>query len=75
MVLDDSFSALDSKTENQVVASLLGANGHFRKLSTTVILTANSGTLTPIKTHEISESCSKLMLNIIQPPTLTLPTN
>lgn len=41
-VPDDSFSALDNKTKGQVIANLLGANGHFRKLGTTVILTANS---------------------------------
>jgi ATP-binding cassette, subfamily C (CFTR/MRP), member 1 len=43
MLLDDSFSALDSKTESQVVLNLLATQGHFRKAGVTVVLTSNSG--------------------------------
>ncbi|KAH0490116.1 hypothetical protein TgHK011_001599 [Trichoderma gracile] len=42
VILDDSFSALDGKTENRIVENLLGPNGHFRKMSTTVFLITNS---------------------------------
>ncbi|SCO78296.1 related to multidrug resistance protein [Fusarium oxysporum] len=42
VLLDDSFSALDHKTERQVVSNLVGTQGHFRKTGTTVILIANS---------------------------------
>ncbi|KAJ4251360.1 hypothetical protein NW762_011341 [Fusarium torreyae] len=42
VLLDDSFSALDSKTESQVVANLLGTQGYFRKTDVTVVLTTNS---------------------------------
>ncbi|KAL9567628.1 hypothetical protein ACKAV7_008200 [Fusarium commune] len=42
VLLDDSFSALDLKTERQVVSNLLGTRGHFRKAGATVILIANS---------------------------------
>ncbi|KAH7255182.1 P-loop containing nucleoside triphosphate hydrolase protein [Fusarium redolens] len=42
MLLDDIFSALDSKTESQVVLNLLGTQGHFRKAGVTVVLTSNS---------------------------------
>ncbi|EWY89932.1 hypothetical protein FOYG_07576 [Fusarium oxysporum NRRL 32931] len=42
VLLDDSFSALDHKTERQVVSTLVGIQGHFRKTGTTVILIANS---------------------------------
>ncbi|KAH7034680.1 ABC transporter-like protein [Microdochium trichocladiopsis] len=38
LVLDDPFSALDGKTEGQVVSNLLGPEGIFRALGTTVIL-------------------------------------
>ncbi|KAF4341620.1 ABC transporter [Fusarium beomiforme] len=42
VLLDDSFSALDGKTESQVVTNLLGPEGHFRKTGVTVVLTTNS---------------------------------
>ncbi|RKK45575.1 hypothetical protein BFJ67_g8595 [Fusarium oxysporum f. sp. cepae] len=42
VLLDDSFSALDHKTERQVVSNLVGIQGHFRKTGITVILIANS---------------------------------
>ncbi|KAL7815012.1 P-loop containing nucleoside triphosphate hydrolase protein [Trichoderma aethiopicum] len=42
VILDDSFSALDGKTENRIVENLLGPDGHFRKMSTTVFLITNS---------------------------------
>ncbi|KAH8903310.1 ABC transporter [Coniochaeta sp. PMI_546] len=42
MLLDDSFSALDGKTESRVVENLLGANGLFKKTGTTVFLVVTS---------------------------------
>ncbi|PNP80349.1 hypothetical protein FNYG_05948 [Fusarium nygamai] len=42
VLLDDSFSALDNKTESQVVSNLLGPQGYFRKAGITAVLTANS---------------------------------
>ncbi|EGR53020.1 uncharacterized protein TRIREDRAFT_54954 [Trichoderma reesei QM6a] len=42
VILDDSFSALDGKTENRIVENLLGPEGHFRKMGTTVFLITNS---------------------------------
>ncbi|WYZ44670.1 hypothetical protein EsH8_VII_001106 [Colletotrichum jinshuiense] len=44
VLLDDSFSALDAKTENRVVENLLGPTGLFRKMETTVFLISNSTT-------------------------------
>ncbi|GJC81629.1 ABC transporter atnG [Colletotrichum liriopes] len=42
VLLDDSFSALDGKTESRIVENLLGEDGHFRKMGTTVFLVTNS---------------------------------
>lgn len=42
MLLDDVLSALDSNTERQVVERLLGSNGQFRRLGTTVVLVTHS---------------------------------
>ncbi|KAL7629149.1 hypothetical protein AAE478_000668 [Parahypoxylon ruwenzoriense] len=42
LILDDPFSALDGKTENQVVENLLGPSGILRKQGTTVFLISNS---------------------------------
>ncbi|KAH7400242.1 P-loop containing nucleoside triphosphate hydrolase protein [Cadophora sp. MPI-SDFR-AT-0126] len=42
VVLDDPFSALDGKTESHVVECLLGSQGIFKKLGTTVFLITNS---------------------------------
>ncbi|GKT70576.1 ATP-binding cassette containing protein [Colletotrichum tofieldiae] len=44
VLLDDSFSALDGKTENRIVDNLLGEGGYFRKMGTTVFLVTNSAT-------------------------------
>ncbi|KAK0390693.1 hypothetical protein NLU13_0196 [Sarocladium strictum] len=41
VVLDDSFSALDGKTETNITQNLLGSDGYFRKLGTTVFLAGN----------------------------------
>ena len=43
VLLDDSFSALDGKTESLIVDNLFGPRGHFRRMGTTVILVTNSG--------------------------------
>lgn len=37
VLLDDSFSALDGKTQDQVIHNLLGRDGIFRKLGVTVV--------------------------------------
>ncbi|KAF3012251.1 hypothetical protein E8E14_011229 [Neopestalotiopsis sp. 37M] len=42
VLLDDSFSALDGKTESRVVENLLGSKGLFKQLGTTVLLMSNS---------------------------------
>ncbi|KAH8757146.1 P-loop containing nucleoside triphosphate hydrolase protein, partial [Hyaloscypha sp. PMI_1271] len=42
VLLDDSFSALDGKTENCIVNNLLGPGGLFRQMRTTVFLITNS---------------------------------
>ncbi|WQF82387.1 Putative AAA+ ATPase domain, ABC transporter type 1, transmembrane domain-containing protein [Colletotrichum destructivum] len=42
--LDDSFSALDGKTESRIVENLLGPTGFFKNMGTTVFLVANSST-------------------------------
>lgn len=42
LVLDDPFSALDGKTEKQIVENLLGPHGLLKKLGTTVFLISNS---------------------------------
>ncbi|CAH0025727.1 unnamed protein product [Clonostachys rhizophaga] len=42
VVLDDTFSALDWRTENRVVSSLIGPQGIFRSPRRTVILIGNS---------------------------------
>lgn len=41
-VLDDSFSALDGRTQDQVIDSLLGSEGLLRKLGSTVVWISNS---------------------------------
>ncbi|KAI2473576.1 ABC transporter [Annulohypoxylon bovei var. microspora] len=42
LILDDPFSALDGRTENQIVENLFGREGLFRKLGTMVLLISNS---------------------------------
>lgn len=42
MILDDVFSGLDAETEEQVFSRLLGKQGLFRQLKTTVILTTHA---------------------------------
>lgn len=42
MLLDDSFSALDGKTESLVIENLLGREGVFRKRACTVLWITNS---------------------------------
>ncbi|KAF1994323.1 hypothetical protein P154DRAFT_585907 [Amniculicola lignicola CBS 123094] len=43
ILLDDSFSALDGKTERTIVENLLGPEGYFKKNATTVVYNTNSG--------------------------------
>ncbi|KAI1382387.1 ABC transporter [Hypoxylon crocopeplum] len=42
LILDDPFSALDGKTEHQIVENLLGPGSISRRLQTTVFMTSNS---------------------------------
>ncbi|KAI1078186.1 ABC transporter [Whalleya microplaca] len=42
LLLDDTFSALDGKTENQIVEDLLGPKGLLRERGTTVLMMSNS---------------------------------
>lgn len=42
VLLDDSFSALDGKTEHSIVSNILGPEGHFKKMGTTVVMVTNS---------------------------------
>ncbi|OTB06021.1 hypothetical protein M426DRAFT_319383 [Hypoxylon sp. CI-4A] len=42
LILDDPFSALDGRTENEIVSNLLGTDGLLRKLGTTVFLISNA---------------------------------
>lgn len=42
MVLDDIFSAIDSRTEEKVVERLFGASGLFKQLNSTVILATHA---------------------------------
>jgi ATP-binding cassette, subfamily C (CFTR/MRP), member 1 len=42
VILDDSFSALDGKTESSVIENLLGMEGVFRKRQCTVLWITNS---------------------------------
>jgi len=44
VILDDSFNALDGKTESRVIENLLGREGVFRKRECTVLWITNSGT-------------------------------
>jgi ATP-binding cassette subfamily C (CFTR/MRP) protein 1 len=53
IILDDVLSALDAKTEAQVAEMLLGSNGIFRKLGTTVILITHASMLAPIELLKI----------------------
>lgn len=43
VVLDDPLSALDGKTETSIVENLLGPQGLFKRMATTVFLITNSG--------------------------------
>lgn len=42
VILDDPFSALDKKTQNQIVNNLFGWNGIFRQRHTTVLWISNN---------------------------------
>ncbi|KAG8169736.1 hypothetical protein KVR01_000481 [Diaporthe batatas] len=42
LVLDDPFSALDNDTQRSIVENLLGANGLFKTIGTTVLLITNN---------------------------------
>ncbi|KAF4853365.1 ABC transporter atnG [Colletotrichum siamense] len=42
MLLDDSFSALDGKTERQIVDNLIGSEGYFKQAGVTAFIITNS---------------------------------
>ncbi|KAI1414778.1 ABC transporter [Hypoxylon sp. FL1857] len=48
LILDDPFSGLDGRTENQIVENLFGAEGLLRELGTTVLLISNSTQYFPL---------------------------
>ncbi|KAL8722266.1 MAG: hypothetical protein Q9225_001213 [Loekoesia sp. 1 TL-2023] len=52
-ILDDVLSGLDMDTENKVFHNLLGFDGLFRRLATTVILTSSSSRRLPFADHII----------------------
>jgi ATP-binding cassette subfamily C (CFTR/MRP) protein 1 len=43
IILDDPFSALDGKTERQIVENLVGDDSIFRKRNSTVLWITNNG--------------------------------
>lgn len=43
VILDDPFSALDGRTEEQVIENLFGSQGLFRTRKTTVLWITNGG--------------------------------
>jgi ATP-binding cassette, subfamily C (CFTR/MRP), member 1 len=47
VLLDDTFSGLDSETEQNIFSNLFGPSGFLRRLGTTVVLVSNSGELFP----------------------------
>lgn len=53
MLLDDTFSALDGKTETQIFDNLLGPEGLLRRSKTTVLLVTNSTHCFPAADHII----------------------
>lgn len=42
MILDDILSSIDSQTEELIIVRLLGKNGLFRRLDTTVVLATHA---------------------------------
>ena len=65
VLLDDSFSALDGKTENCIVNNLLGPGGLFRQMRTTVFLITNSG-MSKLSSQQVNrmlilQSCALLL--------------
>jgi ATP-binding cassette subfamily C (CFTR/MRP) protein 1 len=54
VILDDVFSGLDAETEEQVFNRLLGANGLFRQMGTTVLLVTHAVHRLPYSSHIIS---------------------
>ncbi|KAF3769045.1 putative ABC transporter [Cryphonectria parasitica EP155] len=53
VILDDPFSALDGKTEMQVIENLLGPQGIFRREGTTVLWISNSAQYFTLADHVI----------------------
>jgi ABC-type methionine transport system ATPase subunit len=65
VLLDDSFSALDGKTESCIVNNLLGPGGLFRQMRTTVCLITNSG-MSKLSSQQVNrmlilQSCALLL--------------
>ncbi|KAJ8127367.1 hypothetical protein O1611_g6267 [Lasiodiplodia mahajangana] len=52
-LLDGTFDALDGTTEKTIIGNLLGPTGLFRRLRTTVVLTANSTQYFPLTDHVV----------------------
>jgi ABC-type bacteriocin/lantibiotic exporter with double-glycine peptidase domain len=55
VLLDDSLSALNGRTENRIAENLLGPAGHFKKMGTTVFLVSNAS-----KSHKLLPEGGKI---------------
>ncbi|KAE8345516.1 hypothetical protein BDV24DRAFT_178254 [Aspergillus arachidicola] len=62
VILDDTFRALDGKTEKAIVHNLLGPDGVFRNHGTTAIVITNSAQYFPLADHILVLSDSKIHL-------------
>lgn len=56
VLLDDVLSGLDNATENHVFYSLLGDNGLFRQMGSTVVVVSSSGRFPSAQPHACSVS-------------------
>ena len=61
MILDDSFSALDGKTESSIIENLLGPEGYFKKSETTVFYIATSGNFSRVGSSANLESLADML--------------
>ena len=57
IILDDVFSALDSRTEELVFERLFSSRGLFRQHHTTIILATHAGTFATINLYYNVKNC------------------
>ncbi|KAE8423949.1 P-loop containing nucleoside triphosphate hydrolase protein [Aspergillus pseudocaelatus] len=62
VILDDTFRALDGRTEEAIIYNLLGPDGIFRKHGTTAVVITNSAQYFPLADHILVLSDSKIQL-------------